>query len=165
MTTEKTFKFNLGVRVIDHMTGLKGIANAVVEWQSGSIQYSIQTPPKPDGSPGESSWMDPDHMEILADDQPAGIRVIPIDPHWAFNLGDTVSCDGTEYQGKITGRCLWINGCYKYYVRNLKLYEGQTVSQWFDESCLSRIAEQKKTEGWKPFKRTGGPSSPSGQHL
>lgn len=153
---QKDYKFPLGVPVIDKLTGVTGILNAVIEWNNGNIQYSIQRPADKDGNEGESKWADTDHMVVA--EEKCDIEPIEVDPKWHFNFGDKVKVKHVPYKGSITARCLWINGCYRYTVCSEKLHEGKTVSMWFDDTELSLV---KKNKEEKPAKeeRKGGPSS------
>lgn len=157
------FKFKLGNAVKDSISGTTGIVDAVVEWDNGSIQYSIQHPIPKDGERVKSFWFDSHYLET--DPLGRGVGPVEINPEWAFGFDDCVAVVENPYKGVITGRAMWINGCYKYYTRSVELHDGSPIHEWFDAISLrpfSKVTEAEPTCARR--RRTGGPSSPSGFH-
>jgi hypothetical protein len=72
-----------------------------------------------------------------------------------FKLGQVVKDVVTGFEGVVTGRTEWLNGCVRYGVQSRKLKEGvPTEAQWFDEQQLSATAKQPVTIAMQD---TGGP--------
>jgi len=159
------FKFALGEKVIELMSGISGLIDACAEWQSGSIQFSVQRPLSDTGEQRQTLWMDDGHMELLPKEDDDGIKPIPVNEDWDFELGDLVFVVASDFKGIIIGRAFWINGCFKYYLRSTKSNkDGELPTQWFDAVDLHLSPKPmfaKDKPKAEPKKRTGGPSSPS----
>jgi len=81
-----------------------------------------------------------------------------------FSNGDKVKDIVTGYDGVITGRADYLNGCNRYGVESCKLEENKIVELWFDEDRLVLLkAGFIKIEKKEPEKKLGGPvtSSPT----
>ena len=76
-------------------------------------------------------------------------------------IGKVVRDKVTGYQGIVTGRTTWLNGCARVIVQSQKLHEGKPVdSQWFDQPQVE-IVDVKGLK--RQSVKTGGPKpDPSG---
>lgn len=156
------FDFELGQYVKDELDGYQGIIDARAEWESGSLQYSVQPPPGDDGKVPDSMWRDPHFMEAVPEKSKAAPHG---EPDWDFDIGSVVRCRHTPFEGTVIGRCQWINSCVKYWVVSASLFEGKPVKQWFDAIGLVLKEKPQPATAQQSMRRTGGPSSKSGFHL
>ena len=159
----KKYNFKFGQKVLDEMSGFQGKINAIVEWNNGSYQYSVQSITKENGDMGESHFMDHHDLKNYSEEiEKADMREIL--PKWKLDFDDKVKAVGTPYAGQIIGLAFWSNECARYCVRSNKLYEGITTSQWFDTKELELVKKavipKPKPAASKPA-HTGGPSSNS----
>lgn len=60
-----TFKFQLGQRVKDIVTGFTGIIIGRLEYLNGCIQYGIKPGLDKDGKILEASWIDQAQIEVI----------------------------------------------------------------------------------------------------
>ena len=69
-------------------------------------------------------------------------------------LGD-VACDTiTGFEGVVTGRTEWLNGCRRWLIQPRALHEGKPIEPaWFDEDQVEKVSAQAIVE----TKKTGGP--------
>jgi hypothetical protein len=58
-------KVELGDRVMDKITGLKGIAIGITQWLYGCSRVSVQPEEAKDGKPAESFCVDEPQLEIV----------------------------------------------------------------------------------------------------
>lgn len=76
MTQTVTFKFALGIKARDRVTGVEGILDSRSEWLNGCLRYSLQPQAKeasPDKIP-ESYWLDEGQLEKVDD----GLNTKPV---------------------------------------------------------------------------------------
>jgi hypothetical protein len=72
-----------------------------------------------------------------------------------INLGDKVKDSITGFEGIVTGKTIWLNGCTRVGVQSDVLKDGvPTEAQWIDEPQLKVIESQKVSMGPRD---TGGP--------
>lgn len=70
-----------------------------------------------------------------------------------INLGDKVKEKITGFEGIVTAKTEWINGCVRLSVQSPKLKDGKPLEvQWFDEGDLE-LKSKKKAE---KKRHTGG---------
>lgn len=154
----RKYNFKFGERVKCQMSGVEGNIDAVVEWNNGSYQYSVHTDVKPDGSNGDSEWMDWQDFESIE----GGCVQRDVSPVFEFGLGDKISIRYNPFIGYVIGMSWWANGCARYMLRSKDLNDGATVSQWFSSVEMNKInAPEIGTKSKKPTGTTGGPSSNS----
>jgi hypothetical protein len=59
-----------------------------------------------------------------------------------FDLGDKVRCKITGFEGIVTGKTRWINGCHTSGVRSQSLKDGSPLEvQWFDDPQLELVED------------------------
>jgi hypothetical protein len=61
----RKFKYELGTRAKNIITGVKGIITARVQYLTGCDQYCIQSKSKDGNSAGEATWVDVNAMKPL----------------------------------------------------------------------------------------------------
>ena len=75
-----------------------------------------------------------------------------------FQLGDKVKDVVTEYEGIVTSRTRYLNGCLTYGVRTQKLHDGQPIDAVFlDEEQLEEIPGAAIVLPGAPVAVSGGP--------
>jgi hypothetical protein len=76
-----------------------------------------------------------------------------------FNLGDKVKCTITGYQGIVTSRTQWLNGCIRYGVQSDKLNSDGKVkdSEGFDEQQLKLVKAGAIPSPQTAAPKPGGP--------
>lgn len=76
-------------------------------------------------------------------------------------IGKVVRDKVTGYQGVVTGRTTWLNGCARVIVQSQDLHDGKPIdSQWFDQPQVV-LVDTKGVKRGSPH--TGGPKpDPSG---
>jgi len=62
-----TFKYALGKKVKDTVTGFEGIITGRIEYISGCLQYAVSPPVKEDGTKREGEWFDEQRLEVTGD--------------------------------------------------------------------------------------------------
>lgn len=79
----------------------------------------------------------------------------------SINLGATVKCSITGFQGVVIAETRWLHGCLRYLVQPAKLEAGKIVeAQSFDEPQLIVLKDVKA----KPVDLTGGPMPNPSRH-
>jgi hypothetical protein len=152
------FKFKLGSKVCDNISGLIGILDAAALKKSGSRQYSIQPKSllgeiKPDG------WfVDEDQLTLLDEEfAKEGTQEV----NFEYSLGDKVQDKVSGIKGTIMYTLYWINGCKHYSIqpRAKKNASKRPESIVIDEGDLKLIAAGTKIKDEHPKISTpGGPS-------
>jgi len=61
----KNFKFNLGDKVKDQITGFEGIVTCCSMWLTGCNTYGIKPLDLKDGKPQESVYLDEPQLELM----------------------------------------------------------------------------------------------------
>ena len=67
MSKSIKFKFDLGVKVRDRVSGIEGIVDMRAEYLNGCLRYSVQpkvSTENPEKMPG-SFWIDEDQIEMI----------------------------------------------------------------------------------------------------
>jgi len=59
------FKFELGSKLKDMVTGLTGICIGRNEWLNGCVQYCLKQPLDKDGKVIDGQWVDEAQLELL----------------------------------------------------------------------------------------------------
>lgn len=59
------FKFRLGAKARDTVTGFEGIITARNEWLNGCIQYCLKPKVDKDGKIPEGEWIDEQQVELV----------------------------------------------------------------------------------------------------
>jgi len=153
-----TYKYKFGQRIKCHMTGVEGNIDAIVEWNNGSRQYSLNVGPKENGEEGDSSWMDWQNFTEVE----GGCRQSAITPVFDFEIDDKVSIKNNPFIGNVIGMAFYSNGCARYMLRSKNLHEGCTISQWFSSADMNKINVPKTiTKSRAKSSSIGGPSSSS----
>jgi len=65
MKNEVEFKYPLGARVKDKVTGYTGIIIAQTRWMYGCLRYSVQAQEMKDGKPVDSLCFDEGSLDLL----------------------------------------------------------------------------------------------------
>lgn len=66
MKKKVTFKFTLGEKVRDRVTGMEGILDQVRLFINGCVQYSVQAPwNEKEQKMGENWWIDEAQLELV----------------------------------------------------------------------------------------------------
>jgi len=65
--TEHKFKFELGKKAKDKISGFTGIITSRIQYLTGCDQYGIKPKIKADGEPIEVSYFDEGRIEIVGD--------------------------------------------------------------------------------------------------
>lgn len=68
------FKFSLGDKVKDNITGFIGIIVGRTEWLNGCIRYSLQPIKLKDGAPQETQAFDEDQLELVTAKKKAVVK-------------------------------------------------------------------------------------------
>jgi hypothetical protein len=68
---EHEFKFDLGKRAKDKISGFTGIITSRIEYLTGCDQYGLKAPIKADGEPIDVHYFDEGRIVILDDGAPA----------------------------------------------------------------------------------------------
>ena len=66
------FKFNLGDRLKDRVTGFEGIVMSRTEWLTGCNTYGLKSQVLKDGLPTDSQWVD----EVQLDKVDRGVNIV-----------------------------------------------------------------------------------------
>lgn len=154
------FKYPLNAEAEDKLTGFKGTIIARAEYINGSIMYGIQPRMKeedghyiPDAkSIDEASIKTPDTVDETV--------------KFKFKCGDKVKSIINDFEGVITKRTQWLNGCVKYRIEGKMIksdLHGLTSLERNDWEQELELIKDKKGKAKKPVKvkgkkRTGGPS-------
>ncbi len=78
----------------------------------------------------------------------------PTDTNFEFELGSIVKDKITGFEGVVTHRSQWLNGCNTYGVQPQELDDGKIAEKGhFDEPQLELVEEQV----FEPERSTGGP--------
>jgi hypothetical protein len=105
----------LGMTVKDPVTGLQGITTARLELLSGSIQYTIQPPVKPDGEVPDGHSVDFNLLQVIDPGVSGGVTAE--DPTVDIKLGDLVTDLVTGVTGLAIEKSVFLNGCVYFSVR------------------------------------------------
>jgi hypothetical protein len=74
-----------------------------------------------------------------------------------IKLGDRVKDNITGFQGIVTAKTDWKNGCTRFGIQSEKLHDGKPIEvEWFDEDQCSIVLEDAAPNG-KREERRGGP--------
>jgi len=57
----------LGKKVVDRVTGFKGVATQKIEYMNGCVQYSIQPKCKEGGEFIDSKWFDEEQVDLVSE--------------------------------------------------------------------------------------------------
>lgn len=114
-------KFNFYDVVKDIITGYHGTVTAVVDHTVRTIQYGVQAPIKADGTIPEVWLFDETQLVLVSspaewDAKPEAGREAPL-VKAQFGYLDEVRCIITKYQGLVTSRTEFLNGCIRYSVQ------------------------------------------------
>ena len=84
------FKFELGDRVKDAVTGFKGVVVAQTKWLNGCIRYNVQSEKLKDGRPQDAYAFDEEQLSVVG--SPIKIKQQPTGgPRPDVTRGNTVS--------------------------------------------------------------------------
>jgi hypothetical protein len=62
---EVAYRFKLGDKVRDVVTGYEGIATAVTEWLNKCVRYAVTSQDLHEGKPIEAKWFDEEQLEVV----------------------------------------------------------------------------------------------------
>lgn len=153
-------KVELGQQVRCKISGVEGIATAIAEFPHASNQVSIQRGLDKDGKVQDEVTIDAPQLEII---NATPIFEVTITPP-IYDFGTKVRCIFTNFEGKIAGRCLYLNGCTRILIqpphdpkRDLAFQKGV----WFAEGAVEPVGK------WAPPKEKQEPakSKPGGPAL
>lgn len=163
----------LGSTVRDFATGLEGYVIQKVEHLGGNIQYSVQ--PQGDGKTLPDAYNIDYHTLDVVDEGISARASEPIEA--TIQLGQEVRDVVSDFEGIVTMRVTYINGCVRYAVLpqiNAKALVQQEVppASFIDQGRLKVIGDglmekdapkttEIKDEAVKPARPTGGPSTRS----
>lgn len=147
-------KFQLGETVKDRISGYVGVVCNYANYKYSAPRVGIQSEGlDKDGKPIESIEVD-------------AAQVVSIDAkHWdvqfpppKYEFGQTVKDLYTGYEGKITGRCLYLNGCVRVCVQPEWNSKKEKIDSgiWFPEEQVLATGPLIKKDVEPPVK-TGGP--------
>lgn len=153
-TQAPQFKYLLGIRVKDQVTGFAGVVTGRSQLLHMCNRYNV-TPEgiTPDGKLKEIYSFDEEALEVL-DDKP--LRKVP-DPDFKYELGLIARDAVTLLKGVIVTRTQYMHGCNRYIVQQQgstpegKLKECLNV----DEAAIELDQAAKHVPA--PKKDTGGP--------
>lgn len=127
-------EFNLGDKVHDKTTGLKGYVGSIHYFLTGCTRYSYQSAEKPD-----SSYWANEGTVLL---EKSKDKVIPMP--FKYKLGDIV-------RDKITGKKLFISQQIVYREGYNRYYCRVTKPKEYEEFSNSVSFEEAELEFWKPW--------------
>lgn len=161
MTKSKVnFKYPTGVEARCKVTGFKGTIVVRAEAINGAITYGLQPRQKKEDSDyvADAKCIDEDDIQLLDKDYNDGKSKIV---EFKFECGQPVKNFINEFEGVITRRKQWKNGCIQYVVEGkmLKndLYGMTSLTNTYWEQELE-AQKDKKTKKVAGKKRSGGPS-------
>lgn len=154
------FKFKLGSKVSDNVSGLIGILDAAALKKSGSKQYSIQ-PKSLTGETRPEGWFVDEDQLTLIDEEFAkeGTQELSFE----YFPGDEVRDKVTGIKGIVMFVLYWINGC-KHYSVQPKAKKGATKKPdaiTIDEIDVELISSRVIFKQSMPVDIPGGPSMKS----
>jgi hypothetical protein len=142
----------LGQKVVDKVTGFKGVVEHIYYPLHDSIKIGIQAPVGKDGKMGECYTVDFVGVQIL--EKKPIVKAIKSEPK--YKLGSKAKCTITGVEGTIVAYVLYLNGCVHYRVQP-KVPKGEKpedfTAQKFPEGSL-KVEEPKMQQA--PT-NTGGP--------
>lgn len=148
-----TFKFPMGIAGKCSLSGFEGIIHSRVQHINGSLQYGVQPKAR------KGSFMIPDAYMI----DETGITVEktpkPETVKFLYETGDKVRNRVNGFEGIITSRIQYLNGCIAYMVEG-QMREGKEVKfkAWEQELATMDKGLNAKEEAPIARRKTGGPS-------
>lgn len=152
----------IGHRVKDVVTGMTGIVEHIAYYPYMARRIAVQPDSlDKDGNMRKSFMIDEAQLQIV-NKKP---KFTPTFAEPRFDWGQPVKDPISGYEGKVTGRALYLNGCARICVQapHDKKKEEFDDGIWFPEGQLEPVGKWKKKEE-KPVK-TGGPSHLSSSAL
>lgn len=144
----------LGQKVVDKVTGFKGVVDHIYYPLHDSIKIGIQAPVGKDGKMGECYTVDAVGVEVL--EKKPVVKPVESSPKYALGLKAKDRLTGVE--GTIVAYILYLNGCVQYRVQP-KVPAGKKpedyTAQRFPEGSL-QVEVPKKAPKEAPTS-TGGP--------
>lgn len=146
-------RIKLGDIARDTISGFQGTVIGISELLHNCDRLILQPTEMKDGKPLDAGSFDEPNLEIV-EAKNRESEFAPV-PERKFGLGDTVKDTLTGFEGVLTSRTVWWNGCDRYSVRSQKLHDGKVVGdEVFDGLQLDLV----KAANPKPAKpTTGGP--------
>lgn len=151
-----TFKLPFGIKVVDKTTGFTGTINNRLQMINGCIQYAVQ-PPVRKGSTFVPDGLRIDEVSLMPVDK--NVEYKPEVVTFKYDTGDKVKSRVNGFEGIITHRMQFLNGCISYRVEGqMQGKEEVCISQFEQE--LTKISDGLNAAEEEPVKRkrTGGPS-------
>lgn len=110
-------QIKLGVTYKDVITNFTGVAISWVEYMGGNTMVNIQPQCGEDEKKPESHFCDFQSLYELPDGKTVSIPPKPMSNSLA--IGDEVRDKANGYQGIVTAKHIWINGCVHYRVEGM----------------------------------------------
>lgn len=148
-----TFKYQRGIPVECKLTGFKGTINSRVQIINGSIQYGVQPRMRKTDSNFIPDAYTLDEANLIAEKKAKEESV-----EFAFETGDKVKSRISGFEGFITHRMQYQNGCLSYIIEG-PMHEGKEVKikAWEQELALVNKGLNGPEEAPVKRARTGGP--------
>ena len=149
------FKYPLDVGAECRITGFKGTIIARREYINGSVQYALQPKitKKDDNYVSDAKTVDEGYI--------LGPKDVNEEVKFKFKCGDKVKNIINDFEGVVTKRQQWLNGCIEYTIEgkiiksDLHGLIAKENNYWEQEL---EIVKNKKAVKVKGKKRSGGPS-------
>lgn len=153
-----TFKYKLGLKAFDPISGFEGIIISRVHHLFGCSQYGLAPKKGEDGQVKKTEYFDEGRIEIIDID---GIgteenQINEFDKIFAYEAGKEAMDKVTGFKGTIVYRLEYMHGCNQYALIPKVCKDGKTREvEHFDEGRIEILGHAISPEDVKAKKRGG----------
>jgi hypothetical protein len=146
----------MGFKVKDLVSGVEGVMVAYGEYPNAAAMVTIAPAKGKDGKVPNHESVDEVQIKVLSKSpviEPT--KASPAKYEWF----QTVKDKATGYEGKVVGRCVYLNGCARLLVqqKHSEKREELDTGCWFPEGNVEVVGKLLKPEV-KEKPKTGGPA-------